>query len=269
MTKPTLNSNARWWFNRAGFALMLIGTFGITVATFAPNRYRIGPLSVSTRGIRNPMLGLLAGYVLWRTTYDGFGRWLKDRTDWIGPPAIAYASRSFARSLDRWRQWGWRLRTMFVLTICQALLVLRFWSAYPALLDYQRYSQENTVRLSSFGPPGHELSLLEHFCREVCERTPPNARILFHGHTPAMRFAYEVFPRRVFILPQEMTAMAESWHVQPQLHDLPDDSHEPYWHQFMPTDSTTPAVFMRQHAIDYVATFDEYDLSRCRLEPAP
>ena len=31
----------------------------------------------------------------------------------------------------------------------------------------------------------------------------------------------------------------------------------------------TPAVFIRQHAIDYVATFDEYDLSRCRVEPAP
>jgi len=269
MTKPTLNPNARWWLNRAGFALMLICMFGIIVGVFAPYRYRIGPLSISMRGIRNPILGLLVGYFQWRKTYDGFGRWLKDRTDWIGRPAIARASRSFAQLPGLWRIWGWRPRTMFVLIICQALFVLRFWSTYPTLLDDQRDAQANTVCFASFGPPGHELSLLEHFCREVCEQTPPNARILFHGHTPAMRFAYEVFPRRVFILPQEMTAMAESWHAQPQLHDLPNDPHEPYWHQFLPTDSTAPAVFMQQHAIDYVATFDEYDLSRCRVEPAP
>jgi hypothetical protein len=269
MTKPTLNSNGRWWLNRAGVALMLIGMFGITVGMFAPYRFQIGPLSVSMRGLRNPILGLLAGYVLWRKTYDGFGRWLRDRTEWIAGPAIDGASRSFAQLLGLWRNWDWRPRAMFVLIVCQALLLLRFWSTYPTLLNYQRDAQANTVRFASFGPPGHELSLLEHFCQEVCEQTPPNARILFHGHTPAMRFAYEVFPRRVFILPQEMTAMAESWHVQPQLRDLPADPHEPYWHQFMPHDSADPTAFIRQHAIDYVATFDEYDLSRCRVEPAP
>ena len=82
-----------------------------------------------------------------------------------------------------------------------------------------------------------------------------------------MRFAYEVYPRRVFILPQEMTRMAKSWHKQPQLSDLPPDPHEPYWHQFLPKDSPDPADFIRQHEINYVATFDECDLSRCSLEP--
>ena len=82
-----------------------------------------------------------------------------------------------------------------------------------------------------------------------------------------MCLAYEVYPRRVFILPQEMSAMAESWHAQPQLRDLRPDAHESYWHQFIPRDSVDPAMFIREHRIDYVATFDEYNLSQCRLEP--
>ena len=269
MIKPTLNSNTRWWLNRAGFAAMLIFAVALAVGTFAPYRFRIGPFSISLRGVRNPMLGLLAGYIVWRTTYDGFGSWLKRWTDRIGDPAGGHAKRNFARAFELWRTWGWRQRTMLLVLICQAIVVAQFWQTYPTLLNFEREAQANTFRYTSFGPPGHELSLLEHFCREICEQTPPNARILFHGRTPAMRFAYEVYPRRVFILPQEMTAMAESWHVQPQLRDLPADPHELYWHQYLPHDSADPTAFIREHAIDYVATFDEYDLSRCRLEPAP
>jgi hypothetical protein len=269
MTKPTLSPNARWWLNRGGFALIVVCAFGIVVATFAPYRYRIGPISISMRGVRNPMLGLLIGYILWRTTYDGFGRWMKDRIDRLGGASGEFGTQArhcYLRSLDLWKNWGWRQRTMLVLVVCQGLFVLRFWQAYPVLLDNERMAQANTYRLAEFGPPGQQVPLLEHFCSRVCDETPSNARILFHGGTPAMRFAYEVFPRRVFILPPEMTAMAESWHVQRQLRDLAPDPHEPYWHQFLPKDSPDPAVFIRQHEITYVATFDEYDLSRCRLE---
>jgi len=279
MTQPTLNPKARWWINRFGFALMMLCAVGLTVGTFAPNRYRIGPISISLRGLRNPTVGLLIGYVLWRMTYDGFGEWLKVRVDRFSGATGrfggaagqfgAQARRFVFRSRELWKNWGWRQRTMFAVVICQGLFVLRFWQTYPAVMDYERMARANSFRLASYGPPGHEVSLLEHFCREICDATPPNARILFHGGTPAMRFAYEVYPRRVFILPQEMTRMAESWQNQPQLCDLAPDPHELYWHQFLPKDSPEPADFIRQHEINYVATFDEFDLSRCRLEPAP
>jgi hypothetical protein len=158
---------------------------------------------------------------------------------------------------------------MLVLVIVQSVFALRVWQSYPSTLEYERTAQANTIRLATFGPPGAELSLLEHFCREVCAKTPPDARILFHGATPLMRLAYEVYPRRVFILPQEMTALAESWHVQPQLKDLQPDPHEPYWHQFLPHKEVDAAAFIREHGINYVATFDEHNLLQCRVERAP
>jgi hypothetical protein len=272
MIEQNCSPRARWWINRGAFATMMVCMLGLAFATFAPWRSQVGPITISFRGVRNPMLGLLAAYFLWRLTYDGYGSWLKDRIDRIEGASGDFGlhvRQRYLRVRALWQGWGWRQRAMLLLLGCQTIFVLRFWQSYPALLDFERDAQANMYRLAAFGPSGHETALLEHFCRTVCEQTPLGARILFHGHTPAMRFAYEVYPREVFILPQEMTAMAESWHVQPSLRDLPPDPHEPYWHQFLPKDSPDAAEFIRQHGITYVATFDEYDLTRCRLEPAP
>ncbi len=227
---------------------------------------------ISFHGVRNPFMGLLLGYLMWRTTNDGFGHWLKMRLDRIGGTSAAFNEylRNFcSRALRLWQTWGWRQRAMLVLAVAQGMFILKFWQKYPSILDFEREAHANMFRLAAYGEPGKELPILEHFCQQICEQTPPTARILFHGSTPGMRLAYEVYPRRVFILPQEMSAMAASWHAQPQLRDLRPDAHEAYWHQFIPRDSVDPALFIREHRIDYVATFDEYDLRRCRVEKAP
>ena len=239
------------------------------MAVFAPCRIHVGPIRFSFHGVRNPMLELLAGYALWRATYDGFGRWLKNRVDRIENVYGEQARRCGIRLLALWRRWGWRQRAMLLLLASQGVCVAQFWQSYPGLLDYERQAEANESVLAEFGPAGAKMPTLAHFCRQVCEGTPPGTRILFHGATPAMRFAYEVYPRRVFMLPQEMTAMAESWHVQPQLRDLAPDPHEPYWHQFLPHEVADPQAFIREHGINFIATFDEFDLSRCRVEPAP
>lgn len=272
MIKPILSPNARWWLCRAGFVLTIVFAISLTIATFAPYRYRIGWLSISLRGARNPMMGLLASYAIWRATYDGFGRWLKVRMSRVEGAADEFGAelrRICGRTIELWKFWGWRQRALLVLVIWQAIFVLRFWQTYPAVLDFERAAQANCNHMAAYGPPGAQVPLLEYFCRQVCARTGPDARILFHGRTPAMRVAYEVYPRKVFILPQEMTEMAETWHVQPQLRDLGPDLVEPYWHQFLPKESVEPTKFIREHRIDYVATFDESDLSRCRLEAVP
>jgi hypothetical protein len=260
------------WINRIGFVVLLGSTAGFILSIFAPYRYEIGPIKISFRMVRNPMIGMLIGYVMWRMTYDGFGAWLKNRVRWAaggGREYDVYLTSVLRRWFQLWKGWKWRERAMLLLVLVQAGFVVRIWQRYPSLLEFEREAHANMFIYPTSGDPGSERPILEHFCREVCEKTPPNARILFHGGTAGMRLAYEIYPRRVFILPQEMTAMAESWHVQPQLCDLTSDAHEEYWHQFLPHTTVQPSVFIRQHRINYIATFDEYDLSRCRLEPAP
>ncbi len=97
---------------------------------------------------------------------------------------------------------------------------------------------------------------------------PADARILFHGQTAGLRLAYEVYPRQVFMLPQELRTLAASWHVQPQLADLPVDRKTAYWEERLPDASIDERQFIAEHRINYVVTFDEYDLAKCRVEPA-
>lgn len=272
MNAPKLGPRERWWINRIGFLLMFGSALGLVIATFAPMRFRLGPIGISFRGVRNPLLGLMAGYWMWRSTYDGFGRWLMNRTSPRGGPSGEFNARvrsAGVQLLRLWKRWNWRQRAMLALVLAQCVFIFRFWQSYPGQLEFERVAHANMYRFAQYGDPGAERPLLEHFCQTICEQTPPTARLLFHGGTPAMRLAYEVYPRRVFILPQEMTAMAEAWQAQPQLRDLPPDAHAAFWDQFLPHETVDPAAFIREHGIDYVATFDDYDLAKCQVERAP
>ena len=156
---------------------------------------------------------------------------------------------------------------MFAAIACQALIVLRFWQGYPAYLEYERNALANSYRAPTFKIDGRDLPLVESFSRRVCAQVPPDARILFHGQTAGLRFAYEVYPRRVFLLPQDMRNLAAGWHVQPQLRSLPEDRQLAFWQKRLPNTVADERQFIREHRIDYVVTFDEYELAKCRVEP--
>ena len=221
------------------------------------------------RSLRNPMCGMALAYFLWRATFDGFGGWLlkglwflEGGSQWL----IAVGGRVLAKFPATWRSWDWRGRCMFALVAAQVLLVARFWGHYPSILAFERTAMANAYISPTFKINDLRLPTLECFSRLVREHLPPDARILFHGRTAALRFTYEVYPRRVFMLPQEMRELAASWHVQPQLRNLPADPHLGFWLDKLPTASIEPAEFIRDHGIDFIATFDENDLAACRVE---
>src|SRR5205085_7961620 len=108
---------------------------------------------------------------------------------------------------------------------------LHFWQDYPGYLEFERRAIADSYRLASYELNGRRLPSIESFSRRICAELPSDARILFHGQTAGLRMAYEVYPRPVFMLPQEMRTMAASWHVQPQLRDLPGDPNTEYWNQ--------------------------------------
>ncbi len=269
MANPISCAQACRSLNRTSFVLMFVFAVLAIVVAVAPGRHHIGPLLISMRSLRNPVCGMALAYILWRSTYDGFAGWL---LKFMWPlengsrSFIAYVQRVFTKLRATWRIWDWRRRCMFALLAGQALLVARFWKDYPSVLSFERAAMASAYSSPTFKMNGQRLPTLECFSRMVREQLPPDARILFHGRTAALRFAYEVYPRRVFMLPQEMRELAAAWHVQPQLRDLPDDPHLRFWHDKLPTTSVEPAEFIRERGIDYIATFDENDLAACRVE---
>jgi hypothetical protein len=272
MDRSIPSPRARRWINRLGFALMLLCAALTAAATLAPGQWDIGPVALSLRSVRNPVFGLIVGYLMWRMTYDGYGLWLKRRLirlEGYGNGIGQRAPDAWRQFRDLWKRWGWGARLVFVAVAAQTLFVLRFWQNYPSNLEFERQALENSHRYAVFEVNGQRVPNLEYFSRQVCEQLPADARILFHGQTAGLRFAYEVYPRRVFMLPQELTALAGGWHVQPQLRDIPEDRKLAYWRQRLPDTSIAERDFIRDHRIDFVATFDEYDQSRSHVEPAP
>jgi hypothetical protein len=258
--------------NRVGFALMLLAAALTVSAAFYPGRWQFGPVLISLRSMRNPMAVTVLGYILWRTTYDGFGRWLKRRISGLesyGDQLGVWSKQVARRFIAVWLRWGWRERLIFAAVACQTFFALRFWQDYPAYLENEHLATANSYKMATQDLNGRRLPVVECFSRRVCAEVPDDARILFHGQTAGLRLAYEVYPRQVFMLPQEMRALAASWHVQPQLADLPEDRKTAFWQERLPEASIDERQFIAEHRINYVVTFDEYDLDKCRVEPAP
>ena len=68
--------------NRLAFLAMNVFFLSVLMSIVAPQRYRIGPVSVSFEGVLKSVLEWIAAYVVWHRTYDGFGAWLKH---WTAP----------------------------------------------------------------------------------------------------------------------------------------------------------------------------------------
>ncbi len=251
---------------------MLLGAALVVAVAIHPCRIELGPIVIRMHSLRNPAMLLFLGYVAWCVTFEGDGVWLR-RPFEIIRDFIRQPRHHFYWAGQQIRElcglWGWRQWAMLGLAASQALAAVLYWQGYPGYLNQQQVMMRAVYRTPSYVKDGKEFPLLEGFSRWVSEQLPPDARILFHGHTPALRFAYEVYPRRVFMLPQEMRWMAEHWHVQPQLSNIPADPPLGFWDRRLPNDTVEAADFIREHRITHVVTFDETDASVCRVEPAP
>lgn len=227
------------------------------VATLYPHWWHAGRWLRFLHHSRNPAVLSLAILLLWYAAVAPNG------------DSIRTVRRRLADLLATWKLWDWRRRLFFLIATCNLTMMLLRASRYPQLMFQDRENRRFATAVPQGGIGSSKVSSIEHFARQIVEQTPPDARILFQGGTAVMRLAFEVYPRRVFMLPQDYRAMATRWHVQPWLRNPPIDRHEPYWHQFIPIVNAGPDAFIRQHAITHVARFNETDSSECLLERVP
>jgi hypothetical protein len=224
------------------------------LATLSPHWRRLGLRLISLPLLRNPLALSAAGFLLWYGTVHRY----RDSSRFV--------HRALVHSLATWKIWDWRCRLFFLITTCNLTMMLAHASRYPHHLFQDGQNREFALAHAQGAFGNGKVSSLEHFARQVVAQTPADARILYQGRTAVVRLAFEVYPRRVFMLPQDFRTMATQWHVQPWLRDAPTDPHEAYWHQFLPVVNADREAFVRQHAITYMARFDEMDLSKCKLE---
>jgi hypothetical protein len=248
---------ARLWFTPTrgsvrwmAFALGVLCIVLAFVAYNYPIRCYVGPLRISLRSMRNPITAAAVCALVWYlTSHRNFARILAGRD----------------ASLSAWRSCSYGLRAVLLVLVANVALGAYTLVQYPYSLLYVHMWY--AIGRESPAWVDHQVwhSYIQHFAERCQRELPPDARILYHGHIESMEFAYEVYPRRVFMLPCDLYAIAGSWHKQQWLAGMPNDPLEAYWHRDFPSQTTDRETFIREHGITHEAFFDPDSWFECRF----
>jgi hypothetical protein len=85
---------------------------------------------------------------------------------------------------------------------------------------------------------------------------------LYHGPNEGLVLAYELYPRRVFMLPQEQRDLFEyCWYMESWCRGMAADPLDRYWKWDQPVLNISQEQFIADHQITWVVTFDSSDVS--------
>jgi hypothetical protein len=153
------------------------------------------------------------------------------------------------------------------------LLVLfaNVWAAGDCVLNYPQSLKNNRRNMKLDSLPvlrsirGSDSVPIEGFAALCCKQIPRNARILYHGTQEGWLFAYEVYPRRVFMLPCDWQELGGSWHKKRWMFLTPDPL-EKYWERPTVTTAAGREEFVRKHGITHEVFYDASRPESCRWE---
>ncbi|NUQ62170.1 MAG: hypothetical protein HUU20_06765 [Pirellulales bacterium] len=258
MGRKPENNTLRSLVNGLALAAMLLSGAAAVAALFWPGRWNLGFAVLSLRHVERPALELLVSFLVWRlTSRVPLGPFTQSIQDLLSSAAAA------------WQGWTWNRRAM--LALCVVLLPAIGLNAirWPVqLLEDRRYSLDS-VAAHHRQPASQAVPAIGGFADQCSKTLPPDARILFHGGYEAFLFAYEVYPRRVFMLPEEAFAkFAAALHRQHWLTSKTqlDERLEPFWTRGLPRTAGDRETFLDQRRITHEATFHETDVTQCRIE---
>lgn len=224
-----------------------------------------GELSLPARAGRHvgwPLLGAVTAGLIWAMTsarpIGRIGRRLR---------------RVGLRFTILWRKAGWGRRLVIAALIAHVLIGLGYWLEVPWTL----HNVKDELRQASVAPVrrfrGDWAANYPFFVRKVIAETPPEARILYRGGWEGMVLSYDVFPRRVFALPDDLQNLAGRWHKHAWLEmrtggrSNVDADTDLYWTAASRFEPIPYEEFVRRYAIDYVVAFDENRPSECGIFP--
>ncbi len=171
-----------------------------------------------------------------------------------------------ARFRNLWRSWGWGSRLVCLVLVLHLAIVANMLSGYWDQTSSLFLAHESTQ--STFvGANGRLICNFPNFCRTCAEQIPPDARILYHGGNEGLVLAFEVYPRRVFMLPQEQFAMFhECWKNELWCRGIAADPLNEKWKWDDSPSNIDAARFIEEHNITHVVTFDPLNAANCRVQ---
>ncbi|HTQ38083.1 MAG TPA: hypothetical protein VMJ32_03595 [Pirellulales bacterium] len=177
------------------------------------------------------------------------------------------ALRAFLeRLIAQWISWNWRAR-MVLLAFCLNILPL----VYSVGTYWKRASQQ--YYLHNPAMPVWQLadgtcSNLDHFCQQCRAQIPPNANILYHGPNDGLVMAYELYPRRLYMLPYEQRNLCEyCWCLEKWCRGMAPDPLDIVWKWDPPIPDVPEDQFVREHHITYVVNYDYFNPANTSILP--
>ena len=248
-----------------GLAVMVVSAVLAITSIVYPHRWHLGKFVVPLRSFRGPIQICLVGFIVWYLTVNRSSvsyQFCRRRLLWLSEK---FGIREL-QPAAAWRVWDWRKRLFLGIAATAVVVISLHDVRYPQELQAAAGYRTRVLTQAEYETSAGIIPSLEYFAREVIEQTPPDARIMFVGRTSGVRLAFEVYPRKVFMLPSDYRQMATGWHIQPWFREFPEDIHQAYWHQFIPIDATDEQDFIREHRITHIARFNELDRTACKLE---
>jgi hypothetical protein len=178
-----------------------------------------------------------------------------------------FTSDWFWRTVQQVRSSWTKAQQFMLLALClNCCAAVNCLVNYPELLSNNYHIATLNERQHLRNIRGYRSVPIENLAVICCRQTPKNAHILYHGTHEGWIFAYEVYPRRVYMLPTDSSKLSASWHLKRWLHNLWPDPLEKYWDRKVTMTEAEREDFIQEHKITHEVFYDAAHPEQCRCE---
>ena len=175
-------------------------------------------------------------------------------------------------AIDFWWAQPWWGRVLIIAATGHGLISVGYFLNCPEdlLRQYQEIKQFASAPSRLFA--GQRVANLEYHIQQYRRAIPPDGQIAYRGSWEAMIVAYQLYPRRLFLLPEDAQRLARAWgdhrwlEIKTKGASRADTWTEEYWAARRPPVEIPPLhQFLAERDIQYMIIFSENHPELCRV----
>jgi len=170
-----------------------------------------------------------------------------------------------------WRQRGIVWRLVFCAVLAHVAISLVYLFESPADLN-STLAERAALTATPFRiRSGERYVHWEFFAPQWKQTIPPGAAVAYRGYWEGPLVAYELYPRRLYLLPEDARRLAANWHNHRWLTEktkgksFRDRWTDEFWLRRTSWPTFDLASFVRARNIEFLVTFDETNEQGCSL----